>query len=309
MNPAQPKVRVAQIPQALADVPSNLARMLEVVRQAEHDGVDLVLFPELSLTGYGLRDHVPECALDLEAPEIRALAAASDRTSIAFGFVEETPDHLFFNSAAYAEGGRILHVHRKVHLPTYGLFEEGRNFAAGDSVRAFETRFGRIAMLVCEDVWHLSMPYLAALDGALAVLVLSVSPTRGLGGDGKAKNMLAWERLLLTYASSLTVFMMYANRVGFEDGVGFWGGSSIVSPSGEVLVQGPYHEEAFPTAVVDLDEVRRERIRTPLLRDERLALVHAELERLLRKRRGEAEAPEPSPLDARPPRAGGGARS
>ena len=298
MKPARPRVRIAQTSPALGDVPANLARMLEVAAAAERDGVDLLLFPELSLTGYGLRDHVPECALDREADEIRALAAASRRTSIAFGFVEETPDHLFYNSAAYAEAGRILHVHRKLHLPTYGLFEEGRHFAAGDTVRAFDTRLGRLAMLVCEDVWHLPMPYLAALDGALAILVLSVSPTRGLGADGKAKSTLAWERMLLAYASSLTVFMMYANRVGFEDGVGFWGGSSIVSPSGEVVVQGTYHEEDFPTADVDFDLVRRERIHTPLLRDERMSVVRAELDRILRKRRGEAAADSPGAVAA-----------
>jgi len=290
LKAARPRVRIAQFAPALADVPANLAAMLDLVARAERDGVDLLLFPELSLTGYGLRDHVPECALDLGSAEIRALAEASRRTSLAFGFVEETPDHLFFNSGAYAEAGRIVHVHRKVHLPTYGLFEEGRHFAAGDSVRAFDTRFGRLAILVCEDVWHLPMPYLAALDGALAIAVLAMSPTRGVGSDGKAKNMLAWERMLLAYATSLTVFMMYANRVGFEDGVGFWGGSSIVSPAGEIVVQGAYHEEDQPTGEVDLDVVRRERIHTPLLRDERLPVVQAELERILRKRRGDDEA-------------------
>jgi predicted amidohydrolase len=307
MRPSRPRVRVAQISPALGDVPANLARMLELVAAAERDGVDLLLFPELALTGYGLRDHVPECAVDLEAEEIRALARASHRVSIGFGFVEETPEHLFHNSAAYVEAGRIVHVHRKVHLPTYGLFEEGRHFAAGDAVRAFDTRFGRLAMLVCEDVWHLPMPYLAALDGALAVLVLSVSPTRGLGADGKAKSTLGWERMLLAYASSLTVFMMYANRVGFEDGVGFWGGSAIVSPSGEVIAKGAYHEEDFPTAEVDFDLVRRERIHTPLLRDERLSVVRAELERLFWKRRGEDAPPggTPAPADRD---AGGGAR-
>lgn len=273
MKPDRPRVRVAQCAPALGDVPANLERMLALTAQAERDDVDLLLFPELALTGYSLRDHVPECALDLQSREIRALAAASRKTSLAFGFIEETAEHLFFNSAAYAEAGRLVHVHRKVHLPTYGLFEEGRHFAAGDSVRAFDTRFGRLAMLVCEDVWHLPMPYLATLDGALAILVLSVSPTRGLGADGKAKNTLAWERLLLTYASSLTVFMMYANRVGFEDGVGYWGGSEIVSPSGEVILKAAYHEEDYPTAEVDFDLVRRERISTPLLRDERLAVV------------------------------------
>lgn len=291
MKAPRPRVRVAQFAPRLGDVPANLERMLELIGQAERDAVDLLLFPELSLTGYSLRDHVHECALDLESAEMLALANASQRTSIAFGFVEETPEHLFYNSAAYAEGGKLLHVHRKVHLPTYGLFEEGRHFAAGDAVRAFDTRFGRLAMLVCEDVWHLPMPYLAALDGALAILVLSVSPTRGLGADGRAKNTLAWERMLLTYASSLTVIMMYANRVGFEEGLNFWGGSAIVSPAGDVLAKAAYHDEDYPTVEVDFDLVRRERIDTPLLRDERLSVVRAELERIFHKRREASALP------------------
>jgi predicted amidohydrolase len=278
-------VRIEQSAPVLGDVPANLEKMLAAVRQAEQDDVQLLVFPELALTGYGLRDHVPECAVDPASREMRALVAASGKVSLAFGFVEESPEHLFFNSAAYCEAGKLLHVHRKVHLPTYGLFEEGRYFAGGDGVRAFDTRFGRLAMLVCEDVWHLPMPYLAALDGALAILALSASPTRGVGAEGKAKSTLAWERLLLTYASSVTVFMFYSNRAGFEDGVGFWGGSTIVSPSGEVVLTGAYHETDRPTAEVDFDLVRRERIHTPLLRDERLDVVRAELDRIWRTRR------------------------
>lgn len=285
MSTSRPLVRLAQFSPGLGDVPGNLERMLAIVEAAEKDGVDLVVFPELALTGYGLRDLVPECALRRDAPEIRELVRASGRTSFAFGFVEETPEHLFFNSAAWVERGEIVHVHRKIHLPTYGLFEEGRYFAAGESVRTFPTRFGRLAMLVCEDVWHLPMPYLAALDGALGVVALSSSPTRGVGGEGKAKNTLAWERLLLTYASSLTLFVIYANRCGFEDGVGFWGGSEIVSPSGEIVVKGKYHEEDLPTAVVDFGLVRQERIHTPLIRDERLSVVLAELGRIWKERR------------------------
>ena len=285
MTIPRPVVRIAQFAPRLGDVSANLDRMLEIARQAAADGVDLVQFPELALTGYSLRDLTSECALDLRSREFDALRAASRDVSLAVGFVEETPDHLFFNSAAYLEGGEVVHVHRKVHLPTYGLFEEGRYFAAGDTVRAFPSRFGRIAMLVCEDVWHLPMPYLAALDGAACVLALAASPTRGVGSEGKAKNTVAWERMLLTYASSLTVFLVYSNRVGFEDGVGFWGGSEIVSPSGDVVVKGLYHEEDFPTARVDLDLVRTERIHTPLLRDERLAVVLSELGRIWKKRR------------------------
>jgi predicted amidohydrolase len=285
VKPGRPLVRIAQFAPKLGDVPANLERMLDLAKTAEKDGVDLLAFPELALTGYGLKDLTSECAVGLDSKEMKALQAASKRTSLAFGFVEETPEHLFFNSGAYLEGGEIVHVHRKIYLPTYGLFEEGRYFAAGDSVRAFPTRFGRFALLVCEDAWHLTLPYIAALDGALAVLTLACSPMRGVGDKGKAKNAVGWERLLATYASSLTVFIVYANRSGFEDGVGFWGGSAIVNPSGETIAKGAYHEEDAPTAAVDLDLVRRERIQTPLLRDERIPLVLAELGRVLEARR------------------------
>ena len=284
MNAARPLVRMAQFSPGLGDVPRNLEKMIAFAREAEKDGVDLLVYPELSLTGYTLKDLVSDCAIDLASPEMHALREASRKVSLAFGFVEETPDHLFFNSAAYLERGEIVHVHRKVHLPTYGLFEEGRYFAAGDSVRSFNTRFGRLALLICEDIWHLPIPYLAALDGALAVLVLAASPTRAVTGEGKAKNTIAWERLLLTYASSLTIFMVYANRSGFEDGVGYWGGSEIVSPAGEVLLKGAYHEPDAPTGIIDFDHVRRERIHTPLLRDERLRVVMSELNRIMSAR-------------------------
>jgi predicted amidohydrolase len=293
MRSSKPLVRLAQFSPGLGDVPGNLERMLSIVTEAEKAGCDLVVFPELALTGYGLRDLVSECAIGLDSPEITALKAAARRTSIAFGFVEETPEHLFFNSAAYVEDGEVVHVHRKIHLPTYGLFEEGRYFAAGASVRTFPTRFGRLAMLVCEDVWHLPMPYLAALDGALGIVALASSPTRGVGSEGKAKNTLAWERLLLTYASSLTVFVLYANRCGFEDGVGFWGGSEIVSPSGEIVVKGEYHAEDYPTGVADFGIVRQARIHTPLIRDERLSVVLSELGRIWKERRL-TEAPLPT---------------
>ena len=275
---------MAQFSPGLGDVPRNLEKMIAFAREAEKDGVDLLVYPELSLTGYMLKDLVSDCAIDLASPEMHALREASRKVSLAFGFVEETPDHLFFNSAAYLERGEIVHIHRKVHLPTYGLFEEGRYFAAGDSVRSFNTRFGRLALLICEDIWHLPIPYLAALDGALAVLVLAASPTRAVTGEGKAKNTIAWERLLLTYASSLTIFMVYANRSGFEDGVGYWGGSEIVSPAGEVLLKGAYHEPDAPTGIIDFDHVRRERIHTPLLRDERLRVVMSELNRIMSAR-------------------------
>jgi len=293
MSETRPRIRCAQFAPALADVAANLDRMLEMIRDAEKDGVDLIAFPELALTGYAMRDLVTECAVGLDSPEIRALREASGKVSVAFGFVEETPEHLFFNSAAYVERGEVVHVHRKVQLPTYGLFEEGRYFAAGENVRAFPTRFGRLAMLICEDAWHLPLPYLAAVDGAAGLLFLTASPTRGVGEGGKAKNTESWERLLLTYAGALKVFVVFANRCGFEDGVGFWGGSRVVTAGGEIAVLGDYHGEDFPTAEIDLDQVRQERIQNPMHRDERLPLVIAELERAQRLRRS-----DPAPGDS-----------
>ncbi|NNE42708.1 MAG: carbon-nitrogen hydrolase [Gemmatimonadetes bacterium] len=300
----RPRVRLVQMTPRLGDVPRNLDAMLEAVTQARADGVDLVVFPELALTGYALRDLAADCAIPRDAPEMDALREASTDVSIAFGFVEHTADHRFFNAGAYLEGGEILHVHRKTYLPTYGLFEEARHFAAGDRVRAFDTRFGRMAMLVCEDAWHLPLPYLAAMDGANTLLILASSPTRGVGKDGKAQNTEGWEQLLETYASSLTMFVAFANRAGFEDGVGFWGGSELVTPGGVVVAKGAYHENDAPTTEMDLDLVRQERIANPLLRDERIPLVISELTRILHDRRGtepSARAGDPAAAPAAEP--------
>jgi predicted amidohydrolase len=283
-------VRLEQMAPGLADVSRNLDAMLEACAGAASDGCDLIVFPELALTGYALRDLVPECAIPRDAPEMEALRKASREISIAFGFAEATAEHDCFNSAAYLEGGDLVHVHRKLQLPTYGLFEEGRYFASGNHVRAFDTRFGLLAMLVCDDAWHLPLPYLAALDGAQAVLFLASSPTRGVGAEGKAQNTDGWEQLLETYAMSLTVFVAFANRSGFEDGVGFWGGSALVTPEGRVAVKGAYHETDRPTGTMDLDLVRQVRVDNPMLRDERIPLVISELERIQRRRAGEEEA-------------------
>src|SRR5262249_50868171 len=143
-------------------------------------GAELIIFPELSLTGYHLKDHVPSVAERLDGPVVGRLAELSRDIGIVAGFVEETSDFRFFNSAVLLDGGRVQQVHRKVYLPTYGMFDEHRYFARGGRVEAVDTRFGRLAILVCEDLWHPSTIYLAALDGALIVVCPSASPARGL---------------------------------------------------------------------------------------------------------------------------------
>src|SRR5690242_368820 len=166
-------VALAQIKPKLGCLADNLVLAEAAIEKAIAAGADLVVFPELALTGYFLKDLVPDVALRLDSPEIEKLKALSTRISIAIGFVEVSPDYRFFNSALYLEGGEIVHVHRKVYLPTYGLFDEQRYLARGDRFRAFDTRFGRFGILICEDMWHLSAPYILAMDNATTLLCLS----------------------------------------------------------------------------------------------------------------------------------------
>jgi predicted amidohydrolase len=196
------------------------------------------------------------------------------------GFVDEDVRHRFYIASAYLSQGEVLHVHHKVYLPTYGLFDEGRFFAWGDSIRAFDTRFGRVGVLICEDFWHASPPYLLWLDGADILLFTSASPGRGLTDQDKLESARWVEHINRAYASLFTDFVVHSNRVGFEDGLHFWGGATIYDPDGQLVAQGPYFKEAVILAEIDLNQLHRTRSRLPLLRDERTALVQREMNRL-----------------------------
>ena len=197
------------------------------------------------------------------------------------GFVDEDLRHRFFIASAYLSQGQVVHVHHKVYLPTYGLFDEGRFFAWGDAIRAFDTRFGRVGILICEDFWHASPPYLLWLDGADLFLFTSASPGRGLSAEPQLESARWVEHINRAYASLFTSFVVHTNRVGYEDGLHFWGGSTIFDPNGELLAKGPYEQEALNLTQIDLNQLHRTRARLPLLRDERTALVMREMERIL----------------------------
>ena len=274
---------LAQIKPKLGCVADNLTIIKgEIVKAREH-GAGLIVFPELALSGYFLKDLVPEVALRIDSPEIHALIELSRDIAIAIGFVEETDDYHFFNSALYLEDGAIRHLHRKVYLPTYGLFDEQRYLAHGTSFRAFDTKFGRFGMLICEDMWHLSASYILAMDGATTLLCLSSSPARGVNGDSLG-SASAWQKLTSTTALFLNCRVLYCNRVGFEDGVNFWGGSEYIAPSGESIIRGALLEEDFVSAKVDEGSLRRERIFSPMMRDENLFVTMQELGRIAHER-------------------------
>jgi NAD+ synthase (glutamine-hydrolysing) len=274
---------LAQINTRLGDVDANLEKHLSLVQQAYSNGADLLIFPELSLTGYVLQDLVPMVSHrpNDDDPVFRPLLEASQKLDLMVGFVEEDTRSRFFISAAYLSKGRVLHVHRKVYLPTYGLFDEGRFFAWGDSIQAFDTRFGRVGMLICEDFWHASPPYLLWLDGADVFLFQSASPGRGLGAEDRLETARWVDHINRAYASLFTSFIIHTNRVGYEDGLHFWGSASVYDPNGDVLGRGPYGEESLTFVKIDLNQLHRTRARLPLLRDERTTLVQREMDRIL----------------------------
>lgn len=217
------KLALAQINTKLGDVQANLEKHLTLAKQARQDGSNLLVFPELSLTGYVLQDLVPAvaCRPGADDPVFRHLLDASQDIDLVVGFVDEDARHRFYIASAYLSQGEVIHLHHKVYLPTYGLFDEGRFFAPGNSVRAFDTRFGRFGMLICEDFWHASPPYLLWLDGADILLFSSASPGRGLNGEPKLESSAWVEHTNQAYAALFTTFVAQANRSGFEDGLNF----------------------------------------------------------------------------------------
>ena len=283
------RLAVAQIAPTLGDLEKNLTLHEKMAQQAIEQSANLLVFPELSLTGYFLKDQVPSVALRADSPLLQRFRELSLRVAMVLGFVEEAPGHRFYNAAAYLEGGEIRHIHRKVYLPTYGIFDEARYLAAGDRIRAFDTALGRMAILICEDLWHPAVPAIAAWDGAEILICPSASPGRGLGQAEPFQNATTWERTLRTCGDLLTSYVVYANRIGYEDGACFWGGSEVVTPGGETLAKARYLEEDLLLAEMDPGGLRRARVANPLLRDERMELTLRELSRIIQARQADGK--------------------
>jgi predicted amidohydrolase len=277
------KLAVAQVDPVLGDPSRNVEIHCEAAERARQAGAQMVLFPELSLTGYSVKDLNWDLAIRTDAPpDIYApLLDLSRGISIVAGGIEEGGSFGIYNAAFLCEDGRMSSVHRKVYPPTYGMFEEMRYFSRGDAVRAIDTRIGRIGVLVCEDLWHIALPYLLMMDGAQMVVSLTASPTR-LGGDaGSLRSADVNGEHHRTYARLLSVYLAFCNRVGFEDGVNFWGGSEVIGPAGDAKVTARLFEPDLVFADLDEDEIRRARRFSRHSLDDDPSLVMRELARLL----------------------------
>src|ERR1700726_768313 len=272
------RIALAQFSPRLGDVAANLAAHLTIIAGAAATGAGLVVFPELSLTGYFLKDQVPEVALTIDSPEVGTLRDASrdGGIDIVAGLILESDRHRFHNAALYISGGEVVHVHRKVYLPTYGLFDEQRYVASGDRFRAFAAPLGRrterqwrAGILICEDLWHPSAPALLARQGVDLIICPSASPGRGVLQGDAVGTASSYDVMTRTYAQLFTTYVLYCNRSGFEDGVGFWGGSRVVDPVGSVVAEVPGAQESVLFHSVERSALRRARVAYPLLRDER----------------------------------------
>jgi len=288
------RIALAQLAPRLGEVDANLELARGWLQRGATEGAQLVAFPELALTGYLLSDLVPEVAMRADDPRLAALSREAPGVLLAIGFVEETDAHRFCNSAALLRDGELLGVHRKVYLPTYGMFDEGRFTRPGDRIRTHPVGepLGRIGLSVCEDFWHASLPMLQALDGAGLLVNLAAGPARAPGSVAGLAAIGGWHKMQDTYALLGTVPVAFCNRVGNEEGLTFWGGSRLLGADGSTIAEGPLYEEALVVGSIDTDDLRMQRYSVPLLADERVELVRRELDRIIAERGGLLEPEE-----------------
>ncbi len=277
------KVALAQISPRLADVEKNFEIHLRYIEKAKKRHVDLLVFPELGLTGYTLKDLVEEVAVSAgDNPYFEEFKAQSRALSLVVGFVEERERGLFYNSAACFSAGKILDIHRKVFLPTSGMFEEGRFFAQGKNFHSFSTPFGKAGMMICRDFLHYGASYLLFAGGSEVIIVISAAPGRGVSEKEAYETSRMWELMGETISRFSTAFVFYCNRVGFEDGKHFAGGSFICDPMGKLLAKAPYLEEDFLIHDININEVGRARKKWPYKRDDKPEVILESLKRIVR---------------------------
>ncbi|MGI8625186.1 MAG: nitrilase-related carbon-nitrogen hydrolase [Geodermatophilaceae bacterium] len=276
------RITLAQLAPTLGDVATNLARAEQVLSDVADD-VDLVVFPELFLTGYSIGTVEDDVSIYPDDSRLRRMARAAGEAGVLMGFVEAERRGLFtYNSAAYYQDGALVHVHRKLYLPTYSIFEERKHFTPGPSLQAFQTPQGhRAAILICNDAWQPQLAFLATQDGAHILYVPTASAQSTFPEHYDSHTY--WMDITRFYARMFQVYVVFVNRVGSEGELHFWGGSHVVDPWGELVAQAKQDTEEVLTVDIDMAQVARRRRAIPLVKEARLGLIRREVDRLLRE--------------------------
>jgi predicted amidohydrolase len=299
------KVGVYQIDPVLLDVQANIENIILLLEEAKAQDVSLVILPELSLTGYFVRERYHEVALRLDSPQINQLVQATKGTAAVVGFIEESRAMNFYNSALVAVDGRILFAYRKLNLPNYGVFEERKFFSSGKQVRVFNLHGFTFAPLICNDLWHPSLPFLAVTQKA-DIFITIFNSSRGSMGN-EFSNIESWNIINRFYSRVFGVYNLCANRVGCEvfespdsdeselpnaatsaiddSPFRFWGGSEIINPFGQPIARASLYETDAIFAEISRDLLRKKRILLPYLKNDDPYFTHRELTRILFEKR------------------------
>ena len=295
----------------LFDLRANLEDIVKKIHQGKDQGAQLIVFPELALTGYFVGQRYHELALRLDSKEIQELVSATKGTAAVVGFIEESPAMNFYNSALVAVDGDLLFAYRKLNLPNYGVFEERKFFSPGKQIPVFKLYGFTIAVFICNDLWHPSLPYLGVVQKADVFITLFNSSQGSMGTE--FSNIESWEVINKFYSRIFGIYNICANRVGEEawkenvsmlavetaqigaSGKGvrapqketfkFWGGSEIVNPFGQQIAKASLYEQDEISEEISRDLLRQKRILLPYLRGDDPYFTHRELQRILYDKR------------------------
>jgi predicted amidohydrolase len=275
------RITLAQLEPTLGDIEGNLERAREVIAGASAEGSDLVVFPELFVSGYSIGEVDADLSMVADDPRVLDVVRDAGDTGVVIGFIEDgaRSPHTY-NTMGYYVGGRLAHVHRKLFLPAYRPFEERNHFTPGPTLRAFPGPADtRLAVLLCNDAWQPHLAFLATQDGAQVLLVPASSAQSTFPEHYDSDEY--WHDITRFYGRMFQVFVVFVNRVGVEGQFRFWGGSHVVDPWGNSLAEAIQHDEQLLTVSIDLGDVRRRRREVPLVKEARLGLVQRETRRLL----------------------------
>ena len=301
------KVAVYQTSPALLDLKANLEDVIAKIHQGREKSAELIVFPELALTGYFVGQKYHKVALKMDSKEIKQLASATKGTAAVVGFIEESQSMNFYNSALVAVDGEILYAYRKLNLPNYGVFEERKYFSHGKQIPVFRLNDFTIAVLICNDLWHPSLPYLGVCQKADVFVTIFSSSEGAMGSE--FSNIESWGVINTFYSRIFGIYNICANRVGVEEweekrsvlaaetsqlisaydidqlpqeqSFNFWGGSEIINPFGQQIAKAALHEKDEIFAEISKDLLRRKKILLPYLRDDDPHFTYRELQRIL----------------------------
>lgn len=272
------RVGLAQVDADLGDIAANVARARQAI-DAARGTVDLLVFPELALTGYTVGNRFHELALRTDAPLFRELVESTAEIAVAIGFVEETDDFHFYNSLALIRNRRVVHTHRKIYLPNYGVFEERKFFSAGRNFDTVDLGRFRLAPFICGDAWNPASVHLAAADQAHVLLIAACSPDGALGSRLSTREN--WKRLNRFYAAIFGCYVVFVNRTGSEGPLTFWGESEIIDPFGQVVAASSGSAEETIRGEASLRQIREARTVLHTLRDDDLSFLRRRLEKII----------------------------